>query len=754
MPAIRDSSFAFESVTTDGGLTIPMCAHEAGDLLFVFLVGDTGTPTVSVTSGGTWNQLFQRVNTCSLTVLWKYAVAGEPDVVMTASVNETYSGVLVAARDVFQGYTSGSPPVFSQTTSTGTKIALPTITTTANDSLVLACVSSAATSSFSFVEGALQDLTKVDGAAEGLGVGWFFKRTAGLTTAYNATSMSSQNGGKAVIEVRAPAGGATVIPAYSSEDASILLTPSPGIAFDGNTAIAATADTNFGTNIAGRTCNDATIAPAVADIGIDTGAFMSFAGITNTATLNAMSGAETVMPASRYDVGSRNILCHFRHSTPVQNQRLSPIGSNRGVWFGMKSGATALTDWKVWQVHGNDSAFPPGNTVPFIVNAANTDQIAVAGTLNSADVRRYGFWTGGLGVLTQQAAFGPMWAMDTVTLAGGNAAEPIDIPGVVRAAALNKVRYSSLLQGANQMLCLQAIQFGDGGTNPVFVRINGGAVEFPARRNVTKKIVNYNGVDDSVGWTFYPGAGDTVDLAGTAFASSNKYHWRVHPSASASAAYDFDGMALNGAGDVQLRNVTTFSGISFNDCSTVVQNSASIDDCVFSNSTISACDNPGVVSNCDFASGGTGHAIVITTPGVYGFVGNNFAGYGADGTTDAAIYNNSGGAVTLNISGGGNAPTVRNGAGASTTVVSGATVTFTGLPTGCDIVILTAGTSSILQQVDSHGATSYAYSYSGTPTVDVGFIKPGFVPFYIRNLALGATDASIPVSLTADRNYA
>jgi len=82
------------------------------------------------------------------------------------------------------------------------------------------------------------------------------------------------------------------------------------------------------------------------------------------------------------------------------------------------------------------------------------------------------------------------------------------------------------------------------------------------------------------------------------------------------------------------------------------------------------------------------------------------------------------------------------------------TVTFTGLPTGCDAVVLTAGTSTILDQKDSLGATSYGYTYSGAQNVDVGFIKPGYVPFYIRNLALAANDSSIPVSLTADRNYA
>lgn len=81
------------------------------------------------------------------------------------------------------------------------------------------------------------------------------------------------------------------------------------------------------------------------------------------------------------------------------------------------------------------------------------------------------------------------------------------------------------------------------------------------------------------------------------------------------------------------------------------------------------------------------------------------------------------------------------------------TVTFTGLPTGFDAVVLTAGTNTILSQADSVGSTSFAYTYEGTPTVDVGFIKTGYVPEYIRNLPLGSTNSSIPVSLTADRNF-
>lgn len=81
------------------------------------------------------------------------------------------------------------------------------------------------------------------------------------------------------------------------------------------------------------------------------------------------------------------------------------------------------------------------------------------------------------------------------------------------------------------------------------------------------------------------------------------------------------------------------------------------------------------------------------------------------------------------------------------------TITFTGLPSGCDMVVLEAGTSNILDQVDASPSTSISYTYSGAGTIDVGFIKPGYVPYYLRNLAITTADASLPVTLTPDRNY-
>ena len=84
------------------------------------------------------------------------------------------------------------------------------------------------------------------------------------------------------------------------------------------------------------------------------------------------------------------------------------------------------------------------------------------------------------------------------------------------------------------------------------------------------------------------------------------------------------------------------------------------------------------IVNCNFQFS-DGHAIQITATGTYSFVGNIFSGYGgtpttgtitAAGSTDAAIWNSTGtGTVTVNVSGGGSTPTIRNSAG-STTVVN------------------------------------------------------------------------------------
>jgi hypothetical protein len=81
------------------------------------------------------------------------------------------------------------------------------------------------------------------------------------------------------------------------------------------------------------------------------------------------------------------------------------------------------------------------------------------------------------------------------------------------------------------------------------------------------------------------------------------------------------------------------------------------------------------------------------------------------------------------------------------------TLALTGLQTGSDIVILQAGTSTILTAVDANVGAQYNYVYETAQNIDIGIIKTGFVPLYIRNYPLTTTNASLPIAQTADRNF-
>jgi hypothetical protein len=162
--------------------------------------------------------------------------------------------------------------------------------------------------------------------------------------------------------------------------------------------------------------------------------------------------------------------------------------------------------------------------------------------------------------------------------------------------------------------------------------------------------------------------------------------------------------------------------------------------------------DPSIFSNCSFTGGG-GHAIRITTAGTYTFTGNTFTGFGADASTGAAIINDSGGVVTLNIAGGGGTPTYKNGTGTSTVINNAATVTFTGLVAGSDVTVTTSDTNTVVGSVDQNGTTSWGYTYSGTPTVDVLIMKAGYVPYKIYDLVLTTSSTSLPISQAIDRAY-
>ena len=87
-------------------------------------------------------------------------------------------------------------------------------------------------------------------------------------------------------------------------------------------------------------------------------------------------------------------------------------------------------------------------------------------------------------------------------------------------------------------------------------------------------------------------------------------------------------------------------------------------------------------------SDGHGIELITATPAVVESRGNTFTGYGgtggtndtpSSGSTDAAIYNNKGRTTIINVTEGGDSPSIRNAAATTTTVNNAVTLTVRGV---------------------------------------------------------------------------
>ena len=161
----------------------------------------------------------------------------------------------------------------------------------------------------------------------------------------------------------------------------------------------------------------------------------------------------------------------------------------------------------------------------------------------------------------------------------------------------------------------------------------------------------------------------------------------------------------------------------------------------------------------EFIQEGAGHAIELTTGTTFNFTGLTFTGYGANTTNSAAIYNNTGGAITINVSGGGNTPTYRNGTGASTTVNNTVTLTVqvndenAAAVSGARVRIENASTGALISQGNANASGTYtdaAYSYSTDLAVTTKVRLKGYKNFRTGG-TIESTGLTVGVTLATDK---
>jgi hypothetical protein len=144
-------------------------------------------------------------------------------------------------------------------------------------------------------------------------------------------------------------------------------------------------------------------------------------------------------------------------------------------------------------------------------------------------------------------------------------------------------------------------------------------------------------------------------------------------------------------------------------------------------------DTSGLLDGMSYSMGTSGHGIEFgpNTPSSISFNDITFTGYGgtpgsnltsSTGSTNAAVYNNSGKEITINITGTGTTPSVRNGASATTIVVSSVPLAVSVIDTATNpiqtaqvAIYLSSNNSELLNaDTDVNGEVSGSYS-GGTP---------------------------------------
>jgi hypothetical protein len=745
----------------------------------------------------TWTQLYNVANTTSpaQVIYYRYAKTVEDATYTFTLTSSVCSMAILSIRDVHLTTPFNNGTGYATATNAALKAAMPTRTTTANNCLNLHFVSTSVATIPSIIEGPVTMLYGKDGGACSDGCGWSLTALAGTTPTVTMSRVAASADVLGTISVAPPAAGASVIPTYCSADASLYLTPINGTtAYNGDTAFAATATTYFGSSLNGRTLANGTAA-AVADSGLNS--YHSMGDCASGTVKGTWSGCTNVfVTGNKPNVNGKNVIIHTKPTLAVDLQTTVGIASAGvcGVAIGMCS--TANVDYCVYHVSGGGTPYA-ANYQPIIMNSNYTGagRINNTGTFAPSSVLALGFFVSGF-LTPANWLFGSAWALGTTTIAGGNVTEPITPSDVAKIVADGHERMSVTRQGSNQILVFQPIQFGDGGTNPVYLGFSNSATEFPKQYDQVSKTTNYCAPDNVCGYTFYPGSGETIDIRGASFSSASRFHWAFHTSMSTSSVWMTTGASITGAGTVTLNKAVTFTGVTINDYSTLdvsgltltgstiknmpatndsmtTSSSTAISTSTITTTTVTAgnrwCSVASPVifsSNAFTGSHTTGHAIRIssTTGSPFAFSGNTFTTYGptvfgfhtttgvtdvtdlvtktshgyttgdpviymkqggtaAIGLTDAttyyvravsvdtiafyvssanasadtsrialtpagaethyinslgaAIFNDSGGAIVINVSGGVASPTIRNGANASTTVNNNVDVTVT-----------------------------------------------------------------------------
>jgi hypothetical protein len=460
----------------------------------------------------------------------------------------------------------------------------------------------------------------------------------------------------------------------------------------------------------------------------------------------------------------RHIFAWLESTTPASDD--TKVNGGLAIWAGTDSTITITgtspsngpNNSKQWFVDGKDTNAYAGWKC-YVVDPQSTPTVSL-GSPNMASVQRIGVrkkTTSTVATSTRDTLFdvlrlgyGLQINGDGATQYGLNDIYAVDsaqanaygallkINGVFYASGRLTIGSTGQTAQTNLKDTGQVLVFND---YPVAATLQGlvlrGAASFPS----TVQVGNYSGGVTSGGWTVR-GAGNgvwNIDCgANTSFKAYASTLERLR-QASLSATSEIRDCVIPGATDAMTPNGAPVVGCTFTagtGTHALIINSAS---------------DMSPVTGDTFT--GLNRAIKITAAGTYTFNGIEFSGNTYD------VDNASGGAVIINVTGGGSTPTYINSAGGSTTVNSAVSVTIDAPVSlsGAEIRIydldnVPAGSlGTELSGTESHGSATYTYSGQSGNTIWIQIMKTGYKE-YGQSYTIPASDATLTARLEAESN--
>ena len=499
----------------------------------------------------------------------------------------------------------------------------------------------------------------------------------------------------------------------------------------------------------------------------DSGTFTEFTGFTTggtpaLSTENYIHNGSSVDQATGQAVGQQaSIAFDFGSNISwttgwvVMGWQYFAAPTNIDTWAngGMRIGIGAsLANVSYYNAVGNNfGAYPYGGWQNTAIDPTlSADQ--TAGTGSGGSYRYFGSMTNMLAKITKGSPHGIdafRYGRGQIKAIGADST----FTGLASANDADTARWGLFSNAGGVYKWKGLLSLGDTGNSVTFSDSNKAIlIEDTPRVSAGFNKIEIVHASSSVTWDSISISGVQTSITGSAPVSRGDFE-----VVTSGATVSINGCTFSDMGTFVFQTGSTVDASTFRRCGQITQNGISLTNSLIANSHAAAAlvaSNVGAVTGCDFVSAGTGYAIQgFSTAGDYTVATNTFTGYGSTGTANAALrVLATTGTVNINAPGG----TTYHSAGATVNIISGQrTLTLTDIVSGSDIVILTAGTTTELANIDANSGSAYAYSYtySAGTYVDVCVYKAGYVPFTSRNILLTDSDAPFKVSQTLDRNF-